>query len=275
MATATVNPAARPAVARPGRKLPRGFLGAVGVVGFLSLWELLPRTSLVDARYLPPTSEVFAAFSHLAQRLPFWAAVADTMTIWAIGLLISAILGILTGFAIGSSAFMRRFTRSTIEFLRPIPSVALIPAAVLVFGVGMPPAVLLVVYACFWQILIQVLYGVADKDAVAISTARSFGLARMARIRYVILPTTLPYLFTGLRIAASTALILAITAGLIIGSPGLGREIARAQSSGAVASMLAIVVVAGFIGVVINLMFRGLEKRVLSWHSSVRSEVDA
>ena len=79
--------------------------------------------------------------------------------------------------------YLRQATSSTIEFLRPIPSVALIPLAVLLYGSELRSVLLLVVYASFWQVLIQVLYGVQDVDPVAEETARSYGLGTWARIR--------------------------------------------------------------------------------------------
>lgn len=203
----------------------------------------------------------------------FWVAVGETMKAWFLGLLIAVAAAVLLGFIIGSSGFLRKATNSTIEFLRPIPSVALIPLAVLLFGVKIESSLLLIVYASFWQVLIQVLYGVADVDMVANNTAKTYGLGRMARIRYVVFPTALPYLMTGVRLAAAVALVLAITAELVIGSPGLGREIALAQSGGAISGMYALVLATGLIGVLINIVMRQIEKRILAWHSSVRSEV--
>jgi ABC-type nitrate/sulfonate/bicarbonate transport system permease component len=132
-----------------------------------------------------------------------------------------------------------------------------------------------VVYAAFWQVLVQVLHGVADVDPVARDTAHSYRLGRWARMRWLVWPTALPYAVTGVRLAASVALILAITGELVIGSPGLGREIAVAQTSGAVAPMYALVVVTGVIGVLANLAARMAERRALAWHPSVRGEVPA
>ena len=152
---------------------------------------------------------------------------------------------------------------------------ALIPLAVLLFGVKIESSLMLIIYASFWQIFIQVLYGVADVDNVAMQTAKSYGLNFLARVRHVVFPTALPYLMTGIRLAAAVALILAVTAGLVIGSPGLGREIALAQSGGAISGMYALVLATGLIGVVINLAMRQVERRTLSWHSSVRSEAIA
>jgi ABC-type nitrate/sulfonate/bicarbonate transport system permease component len=248
-------------------------LGLVGILGFLGVWEAAPRWGWVNPEYLPPASEVVGYLVVYLGRADFWLAVGQTMSSWAIGLAIATASAIGIGLVIGSSGVLRAATHSTIEFLRPIPSVALIPLAVLVFGISPESSVLLIVYACFWQILIQVLYGTADVDTVARDTARSFGLGRLARVRHVVIPTALPYIMTGLRLAAAVALILAITAELIIGSPGLGKQIALNQAGGAIGPMYALVLATGLIGVGINLVARLVERRVLLWHTSVRTEV--
>ena len=268
---------AAPAKGRQRRKAGKGaakqLLGILGIIGFLATWELIPRLGLIDERFLPPASEVIAALIVDFGLTAFWVAVGETMKAWFLGLLMAVAAAVLLGFIIGSSDFLRKATNSTIEFLRPIPSVALIPLAVLLFGVKIESSLLLIVYASFWQVLIQVLYGVADIDMVANNTAKTYGLGRMARIRYVVFPTALPYLMTGVRLAAAVALVLAITAELVIGSPGLGREIALAQSGGAISGMYALVLATGLIGVLINMLMRQIEKRILGWHSSIRSEV--
>ncbi|ASN37813.1 ABC transporter permease [Arthrobacter sp. 7749] len=258
---------------RPASKgWPKWVLGLIGIVVFLGLWELMPVVGLVQAKYLPPASEVIAALILDLGLTAFWVAVWDTMLAWLIGLVIAVVAALVLGLVIGMSPFLRRLTNSSIEFLRPIPSVALIPLAVLLFGIKLESSLLLIVYACFWQVLIQVLYGVADVDNVAMQTARSYGFSYVQRVRDVVFPTMLPYLMTGIRLAASVALILAITAELLIGSPGLGKEIALAQSGGAISGMYALILATGFLGVAINAVTRIVEKRVLSWHPSVRGE---
>jgi ABC-type nitrate/sulfonate/bicarbonate transport system permease component len=250
-------------------------LGLAGLLGFLALLEVAPRVGLVPERYLPPTSQILGALADELQEPSFWVALGDTLEGWAIGLALALVAGVGLGLLIGSVPALRAATASTIEFLRPIPSVALIPLAVLLFGTDLRSKLLLVVYASFWQVLIQVLYGVQDVDPVAMDTARGYRLGRWARIRHVVWPTTLPYAVTGFRLAAAVALALAITAELIIGSPGLGKEIAVAQTSGAVPAMYALVVVAGLLGVAVNALARALERRVLAWHPSARREVAA
>jgi ABC-type nitrate/sulfonate/bicarbonate transport system permease component len=251
---------------------------AYGLTGLLVLFAVLeaaPRIGLVPARYLPPASRIVRALWREASGGAFWGAVADTARTGAIGLAIAFCAGVALGMVIGSVPALRAATGSTIEILRPIPSVALIPLVVLEFSTDIRSTVVLVVYACFWQVLIQVLYGVADVDPIAHDTARSYGLGAWARLRHVTWPTALPYVMTGLRLSAAVALILAITGELIIGSPGLGREIALAQSGGAVATLYGLVVATGLIGVLINVGVRGLERRVLAWHPAVRAEIPA
>lgn len=254
-------------------RVQRTILGGAGIALFIVLWEFFPMTNMVQPRFLPPASAVLATLTENLGLFGFWKAVGETSLAAALGLAMALAMAVLLGFMIGLSQFLRLFTHSTVEFLRPIPSVALIPIAVLLFGVKVESSLMLVFYAAFWQVFIQVLYGVADVDNVAMQTAKSFHLGWLARIRYVVFPTALPYLMTGIRLGATVALVLAITAELVIGSPGLGHEIAVAQASGAVTEVYALVVATGLIGVAINAGTRVIERLALSWHSSIRSEV--
>lgn len=253
-------------------RLPDWALGVLGVAGFAALLEVLPRVGVVSIKYFPPFSEMVAALGGLLGEGSFWGAVLDTLRGWGFGLAIALVAGIVLGFGIGSSKFLVAATASTIEFLRPIPSVALIPLAVLLFGTDLRSTLLLVVYASFWPILIQVLHGVQDVDPVARDTASSYRLSTWGVFRHVVWPTCLPYLMTGVRLSASVALILAVTAELIIGSPGLGSEIALAQSSNAIPEVYAIVITTGLLGIAVNTGVRAVERRVLGWHMSTRRE---
>jgi ABC-type nitrate/sulfonate/bicarbonate transport system permease component len=248
-------------------------LGAAGLAAFLALGEAVPRLGLVKEAYLPPTSRIADALGQEVTDRAFWTALGDTLTGWALGLAIAVGAGVVVGLVVSVVPYLREATASTIEFLRPIPSVALIPLAVLLYGTELRSVLLLVVYASFWQVLVQVLYGVRDVDPVAEETARSYGLGPWARVRHVLWPTALPYVMTGVRLAAAVALILAVTAELVIGAPGLGARIAVAESSQAVPDMYALVVVTGLLGLVINVGARTVERRALAWHQSVRGEV--
>lgn len=248
--------------------------GLVGLAAAGAVLELVPRIGLVSPDYLPPASRIAVALAAEAATPVFWSAVLETLKSWALGLTIAFVGALVVGIVIDAVPRMRELTSSTIEFLRPIPSVAIVPLAVLLFGTDIKSSLMLVIYASFWQVLVQVLAGTADVDPVAHDTARSYRLSRWLRLTRLTLPAALPYLLTGLRLSAAVALILAITAELVIGSPGLGREIATAQSSGAVDAVYALVTAAGIIGIVVNVLVRLLERRLLAWHPSVRREVE-
>ncbi|MBM0276618.1 ABC transporter permease [Micromonospora tarensis] len=258
--------------ARRRRALRKASLGVAGLAGFLTVWQLIPTLGLVNPQYLPYVTDVLARLAEQLVDLAFWRRLGSTMTSWAIGLTVATTAAVVLGTIVGLVPLLRRATHTTVEFLRPIPSVALIPLAVLMFGIQQRAALVIIVYASFWQVFVQVIYGVADVDVVARDTARSFGLPRRRQLSHLVLPTALPYLMTGLRLAAAVALILAITAEMVIGNPGLGRMIELSRSAGDATGLYALVVVTGLLGLVVNLVFRFIERRVLSWHQSVRGE---
>src|SRR5919109_2189549 len=200
----------------------------------------------------------------------FWTAVWNTLQGWALGLGIAAALAIPLGIVIGSAPLLYRAVRFVIEFLRPIPSVALIPLAVLIYGTGLQSKVFLAAFASFWPLLVQTLYGVRDVDPVATDTARSFGFSRRQRLFRVTLPSAVPYIATGLRIASAVSLILTVTAELVIGSAGLGRSINVARSGGDEQLMYALIIATGILGLALNAIFVLAERRVLHWHPSHR-----
>lgn len=242
-----------------------------GFVVLAALWETAPRLGLINAKYFPPLSELLTELFRLATTGEFWEYLGSTARTWAIGLLVATAAGVVVGLVIGLVPGARKYTHSTIEFLRPIPSVALIPGVILIFGSRFQSGVVLITYAAFWQVLLQMLYGLNDIDSVARDTSRSFRFRPIGFIVHVAWPTMLPYLFTGVRLAASIALVLAVTAEMVIGTIGIGRGIVIAQTSGAIATMYSLVIVAGLMGVVINIAARAVEKRVLWWHPSVRN----
>lgn len=255
------------------RRVRRPLLGAVGLLGFLAVWQLIPALGLVDREYLPYPTDVGARLARELADLAFWRRLGLTLQVWAIGLSIASAAALVLGTVIGLVPFLRRATHTTVEFLRPIPSVAIVPIAVIIQGISIEAALIITVYASFWQMFVQVLYGVADVDAVARDTARTFALTRIEQLTRLILPTALPYVMTGLRLAASVALILAITAEMVIGNTGLGTLIMLSRSTpGDAAGLYAFVVVAGLLGVAVNAVFRLIERRALHWHQSVRGE---
>jgi ABC-type nitrate/sulfonate/bicarbonate transport system permease component len=267
----TAAPAARVGRRLPHERIPRWALPWIGVASVLVLFELLSRSELISSRSLPPVTEWAQALLDVVGEESFWTAVGNTLQGWALGLGIASAIAIPLGIVLGSSRLLYRALRAVIEFLRPIPSVALIPLAVLVWGTGLSSKVFLAAFASTWPLLMQTLYGVQDVDPVSTDTARSFGFGRVQRLLRVTLPSAVPYIATGVRISSSVALILAITAELVIGSAGLGREINLARQGGAIDLMYALIVVTGLLGWALNAVLARVERRALHWHPSYRA----
>jgi ABC-type nitrate/sulfonate/bicarbonate transport system permease component len=245
-------------------------LTVVSIASALVVWELVSRTGLIDRRDLPPMSSAVSELWTMVQTQAFWTAFAQTVRGWALGLAIATVLAVPIGIMLGSSETAARAFRVPIEFLRPIPSAALIPVLFLTLGISLKSEVFLAAFGAFWPLLVQTMYGVRDVDPVAIDTARSFGLSRFERLYRITLPSSVPYIATGLRISSTVALILAFTAELFMGTPGLGQLENTAQSYGLNDELYAIALATGFLGIAIHVVFSALERRALRWHPSQR-----
>ena len=161
----------------------------------------------------------------------------------------------LSGWPSGPAVTGQLLSRLTVEFLRPIPSVALIPVLVLVYGTRSSLTIALGAFAAAFPLLFQAMYGIADVDPVALDTGRVFRMGRVVRMRWIVLPSCAPYLATGLRISASVALILVVTGEYMVGVPGLGQKVLVTQSGAAYDQMYAWIVVTGLVGLLVNLAF--------------------
>lgn len=257
----------------PGQRWEPVLLGGAGILILCILLQVAPASGLVNANVIPPLSEVAQAFVAQLARPEFWSALGSTLLGWIIGLSIAIAAGVVFGVLIASIPLLHSLLAGLIDFLRPIPSVIWVPLAVLLLGATMQATLLMVIYASFWPVLLQVMYGVDDVDRVAIDTARTYRISRLRIARRVVWPSIQPYLFVGIRLSATIALLLEITGELIIGSPGIGKLITVAQQSNALTNMYALVWVAAILGVVVGIGVRALEQRTMHWHASIRGDL--
>jgi NitT/TauT family transport system permease protein len=239
----------------------------VGIVGFFLIAEFVTRLELVPSIYLPRASTVVWRMIELMQDPKFLRNVAATLYAWSVGLALAIPISVSLGIVIGTSNLAYKMVSPLIEFMRPIPSVALIPLGILLWGQGFSMKVILVAYATTWPILFNTVYGVHDVDPIAVQTARSFGLKQGAILRRVNLPSAAPFIFTGIRISASIGLIVVVGAELLASADsGIGSYILFVSSSGGqMDSVLAGAAIAGIIGAMINGTLERLDRRVFAW----------
>jgi ABC-type nitrate/sulfonate/bicarbonate transport system permease component len=253
------------------KQLAPRILPCLGVISTLVLFQLLSEFNVLPRVSFPPVSEILSELWLKFGQWTYWLAILQTLQGWAIGLGVTILLAIPAGIAVGSSEVLFRATRVIVEFLRPIPSVALVPLAIMVYGRGIETKVFLVTFAAFWPLFIQTIYGVRDVEPTTLDMARTFRVGPVARLWRVCVPGASPNIATGLRISSAVALVLTVTAELIVGIPGIGNEIQRSMSGGANTSMYAMIVTAGFIGWGLNYGIESIERRLLRWHPLFRS----
>lgn len=250
-----------------------GPLSTVG--GIVAAIEVLTRLDAIPSKYLPPPTRMVEAILAEVVARDFWNDVFITLQAWATGLVVAMLVAVPLGIVGGGNKYLYAGLRPIIEFLRPIPSVALIPLAILVYGIGLTMTVFLVVFAASWPLLLQAMYGMRDVDPVLRDTARSYGLTWGTTFRRITLPSIAPYVLTGVRISSAIALIIAITAQLVVGAPGLGERLAVAQTSGAEEQLYALITVTGLLGYFLNTVLKQAERRLIPWHESVRKEASS
>ena len=252
--------------------------GATGVVVLLLLAEAAGRLGLISRSALPLTSSVLWRVVLLAGNGRFIADFGATLQAWAVGMAITVAAGVPLGVLLGALPGVRAATRAIVEFLRPIPSVALILLVSLLLGPGLRMSVTLIVYGAIWPVLYNTIAGIDDVDPLAKETNRAFGFSGLATIRMVSLPSAAPFIATGIRLASAVAIILDIAAGYITGpinGPGIGAYIAQ-ESTGAndLTVILAATVWAGILGLALDLILMGAQRRLLRWHRTHLGETE-
>jgi NitT/TauT family transport system permease protein len=265
--------APEPAVVLTGRggsgrsrlRLERGIKGTIGVAGAILLWELARATGLLPSVYAPSFPRILSEAVQQIPDGPLMRAVLTTLHAWALGLGIAVLLAVPSGFAVGLSRWADSASRVVVEFLRPIPSVALIPVAILFAGLGLQMKLILIVFACFWPLFFNTKYGVGHTDPLLLETGRAFGRSRPRLILEIVVPSALPSVATGVRIAASIALILAVVAEMVAGGGGIGYFILAHNMAGQLSTMYAGILVIGLLGYAVNLAAMAVERRLLAW----------
>jgi ABC-type nitrate/sulfonate/bicarbonate transport system permease component len=202
-----------------------------------------------------------------------WANAAATWSAALYGFAIGLAIAIPAGLVAGRSQVAWHVVRPLVEFLRPLPTVAMIPLVVLLWGPSTFSKAFLVCFTTIWPVFIQAAYSVRDTNPTAIETARSFGLGRRAVIRRVVLPSALPGIATAVRIQASIALLVTITSEVALGGGGgLGILVFQLDQAGDYVGMYALLVLIGVQGMLLGSLLARMERRLMPWHAAHREE---
>ena len=233
------------------------FSGAAGVAIWLATWQWFTTAGpLAGIRGIPTMTGAISESIGLLDNPLFWSAIGETISMAFIGLLIALVIGLALGLATGMSGRTNEALDPTIQFLRPLPAVVILPLALLIFGPTRELGIFLAAFGAVWPIVVQVQAGVRDVDPVPLDVARSLTLSWQKTQTAVVLPSATPYILTGVRIAASAALLLAIGAGLLGGAPGLGRMILIAQEVANSELAFGLILWSGVIGLALAMLLK-------------------
>jgi ABC-type nitrate/sulfonate/bicarbonate transport system permease component len=198
------------------------------------------------------------------------AATRDTLVTTFGGLVCGGSAGLAFGILLGSSSRLDRLLRFPIEVIRPIPSVALIPIAMIVAGFGYAMEIAIVSFAAAWPVLITTRAAIAEIEPRLIEVARVLRLGLIATTLKIVLPASLPRIFVGIRLAAGIAMIVSVTVEIAANPIGLGHAIMMAQQSLQPALMLAMLVWIGVVGVALNGLLLFLQARLFGRAGNAR-----
>ena len=248
------------------RALWRPALGLGTLVAVLLLWELASRTRILNPQFFPPVTDILGTFVALWRNNVFPQHLAATLTRMAIGFGIAALLGIGLGLIMGRWRGVYDVFEPLVEFLRPMPPVALIPVLILLVGIGDEMKVIVVAFASLFPILLNTVDGVRGVHPTLLDVARTFHFSELATLRRVILPAALPQIVAGLRISLAIALIVALVSEMIGATAGMGYFVLQAQRGLRIRDMYAAIVMLALLGYALNWLFLLFEARLLAWH---------
>jgi NitT/TauT family transport system permease protein len=197
--------------------------------------------------------------------------IVTTLEVYVQGLALALAIGVGLGIAIGLSRTIDAGSSVVVEFLRPIPAVALIPLAILWFGLGTPMLRFVVAYAAVWPILVHTVYGIRGVDRMLYDVAATSGVTGVARVARVSVPAALPGIATGIRVSAAIALVVCVTAEFFFGTRGIGAYMQAQQAAYRIPDLYAAVLLAGLIGLAIDAALRSTQRWALFWVGEERA----
>ncbi len=265
-------PAVAPAKAEETRRTPVALrLGGavlrrtVAIAALLAVWEIAPRAGLVDRTFLVPFSETLPALWDLARNGQLWSNTEASLVRSLSGFALAIAVGVPLGLFVGWYRPVADLLSPLLEVFRNTAAIALLPVFILILGIGETSKIAIVTYACVWPILLNTVSAVSTVDPILVKSARSLGLSAPRIFQKVILPASVPVVFTGIRLAGSASILVVIVAEMVGAKDGLGYFINASQQNFAIKDMYAGIIAISVLGVVFNQLLVTIERRLTRW----------
>jgi ABC-type nitrate/sulfonate/bicarbonate transport system permease component len=251
------------------RALTRVGLAAGLPIVLLAIWWFASANS--QKFYTPPLRKIIQVFPSTWTGDRLRSDALPSVVRLLIGFVLAVLIGIALGVLIGANRRLRALAEPTLEFLRAIPPPVLVPILILIAGIGDATKVLVIVVGAVWPVLLNTVEGVRGVDEVLSDTCRSYRVSGWLRIRTFILRAASPQIVVGARQALSISIIMMVIGELLGTTNGLGYTVIEFQRGFQIPEMWSGVFVLGLLGVLLALIFRLIERRVLGWYHGARA----
>jgi sulfonate transport system permease protein len=240
---------------------------AVPLVVVATWWRLSAGS---QSLFFPPLSSIARSFQSQWLFSHFWSDAVPSLANFLGAFVCASVVGVVVGVVIGLSPLLSYAVAPILEFLRAVPGVALLPAAILMFGIGSEMKIILIAWGMVWPILLNTADGVRAIDPVVNDFSRSYQLRRIDHLRTVVLPAASPQIFAGMRTALSIGITVIVFSELYGANSGIGYQLLKAQRSFLISDMWAAMIFLGVIGYGLNLIFVRIENIALGWQRGMQ-----
>lgn len=249
-------------------KLNAVLYGVLGLVVFLAVWQLLVMFTNVGLLF-PSPIQVFqrlvASTQGLIGKHPLIVHLGFSLLRVGIGYLISAVLGILVGLVMARSPLGNAIIRPLFAIIRPIPGITWMPLFILWFGTGWITQLGIIFVAGFSHMVLNTYDGASRTSPKLIGAAQMLGANQAQIFRMVILPSAVPYIFSGLQVALSSCWMAVLAAEMMSATEGIGWMIVSGQNNGDIQQVLVGIIIISVIGLILANTMRGVEKKLCAW----------
>lgn len=264
---------ARPAnVAALGRKV-RQLIGDLAarfgvLIAFALLWEYGGRLGFLNSAVIPPLSDVIWALQDGLVSGPLKEDLGISLTRAGVAFGAAAVVGIPLGLVMGQLPTVEKLIDPLLQLFRQTSALALYPVFILLLGLGETSKIFVIFWASLFPILLATIGGVQEVDGKLIEMARVYGARRLTIFRRVVLPGAVPQIFVGLRLSATTALLMLIAAEMIGANHGVGFQVMNAQYNFQLPLMFASIVLLALLGLATNYAILGLQRHLCRWNAA-------
>ena len=243
------------------------------VIALIAIWALIAALELVPALYLPGPLAVLHKFQEVSSQgymdATLWQHLSASILRIGVAVIIASAIAIPVGLAIGINPIARAILDPLIEFYRPVPPLAYLPLIVIWCGIGELSKILLIFLAVFAPIVVSTAAGVRHIDPIRIRVAQSLGATRWQVIRYVVLPSALPDILTGIRIGLGAGWSTLVAAELVAATQGIGFMIQSASQFLVTDLVIAGILIIALVAYALEIGLRLLQKKLAPWRGQI------